>query len=113
MVNHVHFILSGKCRLIEHMLVREYPSYYGMQYELYDSETFGPQQQPRRKIAEHDKLELNQLDKSIPVRIKKNFILLYTISLILVKCSLCNFFSLCLCLFRCTNDLRTRIVFNF
>lgn len=56
------------------MLVCERPSYHGMQYELYDSETFGPQQQPRRvsrKIAEHDKLELNQLDKSIPVRIKK------------------------------------------
>lgn len=74
MVNYVHFILNGKCRLIEHLLVRERPSYHGMQYKLYDSETFGPQKQPQRvsrKIAESDGLESNQLDKSIPVRIKK------------------------------------------
>jgi len=68
MVNYVHFILNGKCRLIEHMLVREHPSYYGMQYKLYDFETFGPQKQPQRvskKIVESD--ELNQLDKFISV----------------------------------------------
>lgn len=72
MVNYVHFILNGKCRLIEHMLVHERPSYHGMQYELYDSETFGPQlRRVSKKMEESDKLESNQFDKSIPVRIKK------------------------------------------
>ncbi|TGZ48887.1 uncharacterized protein [Temnothorax longispinosus] len=69
MVNYVHFILSGKCRLIEHMLVRERSSYHGTQYELYDSENFGPQKQSRRvsrQIAESVELESNPLDKSIP-----------------------------------------------
>ncbi|XP_018340715.1 PREDICTED: uncharacterized protein LOC108747623 [Trachymyrmex septentrionalis] len=67
MVNYVHFILKGKCRLIEHMLVRERPSYHGMQYELYDSETFGSQlRRVPKKIAESDELESNQFDKSIP-----------------------------------------------
>ncbi|XP_018403857.1 PREDICTED: uncharacterized protein LOC108780593 [Cyphomyrmex costatus] len=67
MVNYVHFILSGKCRLIEHMLVRERPSYQGMQYELYDSETFGPQlRRMSKKIVESDEFEPNQFDKSIP-----------------------------------------------
>ncbi|XP_029667508.1 uncharacterized protein LOC115238091 [Formica exsecta] len=60
MVNYVHFILSGECRLIEHMLVRERPSYHGIQYELYDPEiSSGPQQQPRevsKKIAKSNKL---------------------------------------------------------
>ncbi|XP_011698331.1 PREDICTED: uncharacterized protein LOC105456180 isoform X2 [Wasmannia auropunctata] len=67
MVNYVYFILNGKCRLIEHMLVRERP-YDGMQYQLYDSETYGPQKQPgraSRKIVKSDMLESNQLDKSI------------------------------------------------
>lgn len=79
MVNYVHFILSGRCRLIEHMLVR-ICSYHETQYELYDPENFDSQkrlQKVSRKIAEFDELESNQLDKSIPVRIKKNFILLY------------------------------------
>lgn len=60
MVNYVHFVLSGECRLIEHMLIRERPSYHGTQYELYDPEIFsGPQQQPKdmsKKIAKSDKL---------------------------------------------------------
>ncbi|XP_011871104.1 PREDICTED: uncharacterized protein LOC105563803 isoform X2 [Vollenhovia emeryi] len=69
MVNYVHFILSGKCRLMEHMLVREYSSYRGTQYELYDPKNVGPQKQPQRisrKIAESDELESNLLNKSIP-----------------------------------------------
>lgn len=70
MVNYVHFILSGKCRLIEHMLVREHSSYRGTQYELYDPENFGPQEQRILKAAESE-LESNQLDQSIPVRINK------------------------------------------
>ncbi|KAL6448422.1 hypothetical protein ACFW04_000385 [Cataglyphis niger] len=60
MVNDVYFILSGECRLIEHMLVRERPSYHGIQYELYDSEiSLGPQLQPKevsKKIAKSNKL---------------------------------------------------------
>lgn len=78
LVNYVHFILSGKCRLIEHMLVRERSSYHGTRYELHDPED-GPQEQPRRmskEIAKSDKLESNQLDKSLPVRIKKRNYLL-------------------------------------
>lgn len=74
MVNYVHFILSGKCRLIEHMLVRECSPYYGTQYELYNSENSGSQKQSRRvsrKNVESDKHESNQLDKSIPVRVKR------------------------------------------
>ncbi|KAG5343547.1 CNBD2 protein, partial [Acromyrmex charruanus] len=78
MVNYVHFILKGKCRLIEHMLVHERSSYHGMQYELY--ETYDPQlRRVPKKIAESDKLESNQFDKFIP----NNFILLYIIFLVL------------------------------
>ncbi|EGI62036.1 Uncharacterized protein C20orf152 [Acromyrmex echinatior] len=68
MVNYVHFILKGKCRLIEHMLVHERSSYHGMQYELY--ETYGPQRRVPKKIAEPDKLESNQFDKFIPNSVK-------------------------------------------
>ncbi|EZA54365.1 hypothetical protein DMN91_002348 [Ooceraea biroi] len=63
MVNYVHFVLSGECRLIEHMLVHECPSYHGMQYELYDSECLGPQEQVEKvskKVAEpNESPELN------------------------------------------------------
>ncbi|OAD52387.1 hypothetical protein WN48_01786, partial [Eufriesea mexicana] len=38
MVNYVHFLLEGECRLIEHMIVREKHSVYGTHYELYDPE---------------------------------------------------------------------------
>lgn len=60
MVNYVYFILSGECRLIEHMLIREWSTYLGVQYELYDSETsLGPQHQPKevsKKIAKSNKM---------------------------------------------------------
>ncbi|XP_070153254.1 uncharacterized protein [Polyergus mexicanus] len=59
MVNYVHFILSGECRLIEHMLVRERPSYHGIQYELYDPEIFSGPQRSRevsKKITKSNKL---------------------------------------------------------
>lgn len=61
MVNYVHFVLSGECRLIEHMLVRERPSYHGTQYELYDPEiSSGPQEQLKEVSKKSDKLrELN------------------------------------------------------
>lgn len=78
MVNYVHFILSGKCRLIEHMLVRERSSYRGTQYELYDPENFGPQEQSReilKETEEFDEFESHQLDQPIPVRIKKRKLL--------------------------------------
>ncbi|KAI4497774.1 hypothetical protein M0802_007100 [Mischocyttarus mexicanus] len=38
MVNYVHFLLEGECRLIEHILVKEKPTSHGMQYELINSE---------------------------------------------------------------------------
>lgn len=81
MVNYVHFILNGKCRLIEHMLVRESSPYHGTQYELYNSENFDSQKQSRRvsrKIVKSDELESNQLDKSIPVRVKRRELFSYS-----------------------------------
>ncbi|XP_076749689.1 uncharacterized protein LOC143422711 isoform X2 [Xylocopa sonorina] len=36
MVNYVHFLLEGECRLIEHMIVREKHSVFGTCYELFD-----------------------------------------------------------------------------
>lgn len=64
MVNYVHFILNGECRLIEHMLVRKRSSYYGMQYELYDSEISGPQVQlTGRKQASKKNAKFDQLPK--------------------------------------------------
>ncbi|KOC69263.1 Uncharacterized protein C20orf152 like protein [Habropoda laboriosa] len=36
MVNYVHFLLEGECRLIEHMIVYEQNSIHGVNYELYD-----------------------------------------------------------------------------
>ncbi|CAK9796531.1 Cyclic nucleotide-binding domain-containing protein 2 [Anthophora plagiata] len=41
MVNYVHFLLEGECRLIEHMIVREQHSTHGVNYELYDPEKVG------------------------------------------------------------------------
>ncbi|XP_043491458.1 cAMP-dependent protein kinase regulatory subunit-like [Polistes fuscatus] len=38
MVNYVHFLLEGECRLIEHILVKEKPTAHEMRYELFDSE---------------------------------------------------------------------------
>lgn len=38
LVNYVHFLLEGECRLIEHMIVRETHSASGTRYELYDPE---------------------------------------------------------------------------
>ncbi|XP_032668375.1 uncharacterized protein LOC116842787 [Odontomachus brunneus] len=54
MVNYVHFILSGECRLIEHMLVRESSTCRGTRYELYDpntSDSFQPHH-PRKRHAQ-------------------------------------------------------------
>lgn len=56
------------------MLVRERSSYRGTQYELYDPENFGPQEQSQRVLKmteESGEFESNQLDQPIPVRIKK------------------------------------------
>ncbi|XP_015177482.1 PREDICTED: uncharacterized protein LOC107066930 [Polistes dominula] len=36
MVNYVHFLLEGECRLIEHILVKEKPTAHEMRYELFD-----------------------------------------------------------------------------
>ncbi|XP_014470932.1 PREDICTED: uncharacterized protein LOC106742479 isoform X2 [Dinoponera quadriceps] len=55
MVNYVHFILSGECRLIEHLLVREYSTYRGTQYELYDpdaSDNALPSYHPRKRLVQ-------------------------------------------------------------
>ncbi|XP_019700446.1 uncharacterized protein LOC105190731 isoform X2 [Harpegnathos saltator] len=54
MVNYVHFILNGECRLIEHMLVREYSTYGGTRYELYDPDTSNSLQphHPRKRHAQ-------------------------------------------------------------
>ncbi|XP_067211516.1 uncharacterized protein [Linepithema humile] len=61
MVNYVHFILNGECRLIEHMLIRERPSYCGIQYELYDSEISDLQKQSRK--ASNKNAKSNQSPK--------------------------------------------------
>lgn len=60
MVNYVHFILNGECRLIEHMLVRERSSYRGIQYELYDSEIFDPREQSRKNVTSKKNAKSNQ-----------------------------------------------------
>jgi len=64
MANYVHFILSGKCRLIEHMLIQERTSYRGMQYELYDSEGLGPQEQ-LEKIFENNNMEFKKESRDV------------------------------------------------
>ncbi|KAK2588222.1 hypothetical protein KPH14_004257 [Odynerus spinipes] len=53
LVNYVHFILEGECRLIEHMLVKEEPSHHGMRYKLIDSETISSTTIPQ--IEKEDK----------------------------------------------------------
>jgi len=67
MGNYVHFVLSGKCRLIEHMLVRERSTYHGIQYELYDSESLGPQEQ-LEKVFENNM----KFNKSSEMNYKSN-----------------------------------------
>lgn len=51
MVNYVHFLLEGECRLIEHILVREKPTTQEMRYELYDSETISELKQNEKTIG--------------------------------------------------------------
>lgn len=62
MVNYVHFILHGECRLIEHLLVRERSSYHGAQFELYNADSPGPQElrTVSKKPASSDKLKLTE-----------------------------------------------------
>lgn len=67
MVNYVHFILSGECRLIEHMLVRECSTYKGTRYELYDpdiSDSFQPHH-PRKVSDEIEGEYMNFIVNSV------------------------------------------------
>lgn len=59
----VHFILSGECRLIEHLLVRKRSSYHGTRYELFDRETSGPEQFFKKRSGKTEEFEkLNNLN---------------------------------------------------
>lgn len=51
MVNYVHFLLEGECRLIEHILVREKPTTKEMRYELYDSKTISELKKNEKTIG--------------------------------------------------------------
>ncbi|XP_076668702.1 uncharacterized protein LOC143369112 isoform X2 [Andrena cerasifolii] len=48
MVNYVHFLMDGECRLIEHMIVREQFIANGRHYELYDPKDFHPTEQTKK-----------------------------------------------------------------
>lgn len=88
MVNYVHFILNGECRLIEHMIVRERPSDRGMQYELYE-ETAGPQEQHRRARKEIT----DAPDYDLDVRLSQKWLPSFTLYFTLVR--KINFASSC------------------
>ncbi|XP_033203949.2 uncharacterized protein LOC117164761 [Bombus vancouverensis nearcticus] len=62
MVNHVHFLLEGECRLIEHMIVRKTYSVYGTEYELYDPEKDNAKKEPRLLKSLEMATKMNELE---------------------------------------------------
>lgn len=62
MVNHVHFLLEGECRLIEHMIVRKTHSVYGTEYELYDPEKDNAKKEPRLLKSLEMATKMNELE---------------------------------------------------
>ncbi|KAL2716304.1 cGMP-dependent protein kinase-like isoform X2 [Vespula squamosa] len=59
MINYVHFLLEGECRLIEHILVREKPTTQEMRYELYDSETISELKQNKKNETKQKESEVD------------------------------------------------------
>lgn len=63
MVNYVHFLMDGECRLIEHMIVREQFNANGIHYELYDPKDFDPTEQTKKsRKAETAEKKLEELE---------------------------------------------------
>ncbi|XP_043665208.1 uncharacterized protein LOC122627780 [Vespula pensylvanica] len=62
MVNYVHFLLEGECRMIEHILVREKPTIQEMKYELYDSKTVSKLNKNKKNI---DTNEIKQKESKV------------------------------------------------
>ena len=58
MVHYVYFLLSGECRLIEHMLVEKKQVGKKVKYKLYD--VHQEDKNPRQRIGRNKKLELNE-----------------------------------------------------
>ncbi|XP_046814974.1 uncharacterized protein LOC124422499 isoform X1 [Vespa crabro] len=67
MVNYVHFLLEGECRLIEHILVKKKPTTQEMRYELYDSKTISELKQNERSIdtGETTKQKKSKIDNKV------------------------------------------------
>ncbi|KAK9304618.1 hypothetical protein QLX08_004049 [Tetragonisca angustula] len=80
LVNYVHFLLEGECRLIEHMIVRETDSASGRRYELYDPEKSNGRKEERLSESvetaakmdefeyEYETSKANDIDESIASR---------------------------------------------
>ncbi|KAF7405078.1 hypothetical protein HZH66_003984 [Vespula vulgaris] len=62
MVNYVHFLLEGECRMIEHILVREKHTTQEMKYELYDSKTVSKLNKNKKNI---DTNEIKQKESKV------------------------------------------------
>lgn len=58
MVNYVHFLVDGECRLIEHMNIRERRTPSGMHYELYDSSKTDTEMKVRGPSKSHETAEI-------------------------------------------------------
>lgn len=65
MVHYVYFLLSGECRLIEHMLVEKNKVGQKVKYKLYTSQQ--EDKNPRQRIGRAKKLELS--DDNLPALI--------------------------------------------
>ncbi|XP_053989307.1 uncharacterized protein LOC128881906 isoform X2 [Hylaeus volcanicus] len=63
MVNYVHFVLDGECRLIEHIVVREQFSADKVHYELYDPKDYLAKKKTK-KASEKTKMAEEKLKKS-------------------------------------------------
>ncbi|CAB0039878.1 unnamed protein product [Trichogramma brassicae] len=62
MVHYVYFVISGECRLIEHMLVEKYYLRNKVKYKLFDSSTM--ERNPRRRASRSRKIVVSDDDLS-------------------------------------------------
>lgn len=60
MIHYVYFILSGECRLIEHMLVEKKKYGNKVKYKLYDSQQM--EKNPRQQISRNKNLQIFEDD---------------------------------------------------
>ena len=84
LVNYVHFLVEGECRLIEHMIVRETHFASGTRYELYDPEKSNGKKEDRlSESVENGAAKMDEFEyeyETSKVRQLRYFVLLMEIN---------------------------------